>query len=37
MTAVPEQMSILVTEMAFEVPVFGDVLRAAEHIPGRRQ
>jgi 1-acyl-sn-glycerol-3-phosphate acyltransferase len=33
MTAVSEQMSILVTEMAFEVPVFGEYLRAAEHIP----
>jgi 1-acyl-sn-glycerol-3-phosphate acyltransferase len=33
LTAVPEQMSILVTGMAFDVPVFGDYLRAAEHIP----
>jgi 1-acyl-sn-glycerol-3-phosphate acyltransferase len=33
MTAVAEQMSILVTEMAFDVPVFGEYLRAAEHIP----
>ena len=33
MTAVSEQMSILVTEMAFDVPIFGDYLRAAEHIP----
>jgi 1-acyl-sn-glycerol-3-phosphate acyltransferase len=33
MTVVPEQMSILVTEMAFDVPVFGDYLRAIEQIP----
>ena len=33
MTVVSEQMSILVTELAFEVPVFGDYLRAAQHIP----
>ena len=33
LSIVPEQMSILVTGMAFEVPVFGDYLRAAEHIP----
>jgi 1-acyl-sn-glycerol-3-phosphate acyltransferase len=32
LTVVPEQMSILVTGMAFDVPVFGDYLRAAEHI-----
>jgi 1-acyl-sn-glycerol-3-phosphate acyltransferase len=32
LAAVPEQMSILVTEMAFEVPIFGDYLRAAEQI-----
>jgi len=32
MTVVSERMSILVTEMAFDVPVFGDYLRAAEHI-----
>jgi 1-acyl-sn-glycerol-3-phosphate acyltransferase len=32
MTVVSEQMSILVTEMAFDVPVFGEYLRAAEHI-----
>lgn len=35
MTVVFEQMSILVTEMAFDVPVFGDYLHAAEHIPVR--
>ena len=33
LTAVPERMSVLVTGMAFDVPVFGDYLRAAEHIP----
>jgi 1-acyl-sn-glycerol-3-phosphate acyltransferase len=33
LTAVPEQMSILVTGMAFEVPGFGGYLRSAQHIP----
>lgn len=33
MAVVPEPMSILVTGMAFDVPVFGDYLRAADHIP----
>jgi 1-acyl-sn-glycerol-3-phosphate acyltransferase len=28
-----EQMSILITEMAFKVPVFGDYLRLAGHVP----
>jgi 1-acyl-sn-glycerol-3-phosphate acyltransferase len=35
MTVVSEQISILVTEMAFDVPGFGDYLQAAEHIPVR--
>jgi 1-acyl-sn-glycerol-3-phosphate acyltransferase len=33
MAVVSEQMSILVTDLAFEVPVFGDYLRTAQHIP----
>ena len=33
MTIVPEQVSILVTGLAFQVPLFGDYLRAAQHIP----
>jgi 1-acyl-sn-glycerol-3-phosphate acyltransferase len=33
MSIVSDQMSILVTELAFEVPVFGDYLRSAQHIP----
>jgi 1-acyl-sn-glycerol-3-phosphate acyltransferase len=32
MTIVPEQVSILITDLAFEVPLFGDYLRAAQHI-----
>jgi 1-acyl-sn-glycerol-3-phosphate acyltransferase len=37
MTIVPEQVSILVTGLAFDVPVFGDYLQAAQHIPVRAQ
>jgi 1-acyl-sn-glycerol-3-phosphate acyltransferase len=33
LTLIPEQMSILITEMCFKVPVFGPYLRASGHIP----
>jgi 1-acyl-sn-glycerol-3-phosphate acyltransferase len=33
LTLTAEPMSILITEMCFKVPVFGDYLRAAGHIP----
>jgi 1-acyl-sn-glycerol-3-phosphate acyltransferase len=33
----PEPVSVLVTEAAFQVPVFGRYLRAAGHVPAVRQ
>lgn len=36
LTLVPEQMSILVTEGAFDVPVFGRYLLGAGHVPAVR-
>jgi 1-acyl-sn-glycerol-3-phosphate acyltransferase len=33
LAVIPEQMSLLITDMAFGVPGFGDYLRAAGHVP----